>query len=80
MNFSDPNEEWNQNQLQYPCEYCEKIFRNKRSYYNHVNKHKGKTFCHRCSKYLSTVSYIKAHESRSPTGNDSRLMSYVFQM
>ena len=28
---------------------------------NHVNKHKGKTYCHLCSKTLSTVSNLKAH-------------------
>jgi len=47
--------------LQYPCEYCDKIFRAKNSYYNHVNKHKGKTFCSICNKHLSTVSNLKAH-------------------
>ena len=62
--FSDLNQGWNEDQLQYPCEYCEKVFRNKRSYYNHVNKHKGKTYCHLCSKTLSTVSNLKAHLSQ----------------
>ena len=57
INFSDLNQGWGQ----FPCEYCEKVFRNKRSYYNHVNKHKGKTYCHLCSKTLSTVSNLKAH-------------------
>lgn len=47
--------------LQYPCEYCDKIFRAKNSYYNHVNKHKGKTLCSICNKHLSTVSNLKAH-------------------
>jgi len=64
MQEQDLNEGWNEDQLQYPCEYCEKVFRNKRSYYNHVNKHKGKTYCHLCSKTLSTVSNLKAHLSQ----------------
>jgi len=60
-NTQDLNESWDGNLLQFPCEYCEKVFRNKRAYYNHVNKHKGKTYCHLCSKTLSTVSNLKAH-------------------
>jgi len=60
-NTQDLNQSWDGDQMQFPCEYCEKIFRNKRSYYNHVNKHKGKTYCHLCSKTLSTVSNLKAH-------------------
>jgi len=64
MQEQDLNQGWNEDQLQYPCEYCEKVFRNKRSYYNHVNKHKGKTYCHLCSKTLSTVSNLKAHLSQ----------------
>jgi len=55
------NQDVNQGWGEFPCEYCEKVFRNKRSYYNHVNKHKGKTYCHLCSKTLSTVSNLKAH-------------------
>ena len=47
--------------LQYPCEYCDKVFRAKNSYYNHVNIHKGKTLCYICNKHLSTVSNLKAH-------------------
>eukprot|EP00092_Neocalanus_flemingeri_P019364 GFUD01020977.1.p1 GENE.GFUD01020977.1~~GFUD01020977.1.p1 ORF type:complete len:317 (-),score=76.49 GFUD01020977.1:287-1237(-) len=57
----DLNQSWDGDQMQFPCEYCEKVFRNKRSYYNHVNKHKGKTYCQLCSKTLSTVSNLKAH-------------------
>jgi len=60
-NNQDFNQSWDGDQTQFPCEYCEKVFRNKRSYYNHVNKHKGKTYCHLCSKTLSTVSNLKAH-------------------
>jgi len=60
-NTQDLNESWDGHLLQFPCEYCEKVFRNKRAYYNHVNKHKGKTYCHLCSKTLSTVSNLKAH-------------------
>jgi len=60
-NNQDLNQSWDGDQTQFPCEYCEKIFRNKRSYYNHVNQHKGKTFCHLCNKTLSTVSNLKAH-------------------
>jgi len=57
----DLNQSWDEELMQFPCEYCEKVFRNKRAYYNHVNKHKGKTYCHLCSKTLSTVSNLKAH-------------------
>jgi len=57
----DLYQSWDQSQVQYPCEFCEKSFRNKNSYYNHVNKHKGKTSCSICSKTLSTVSNLKAH-------------------
>jgi len=52
---------WDQTQMQFPCEFCEKTFRSKNSYYNHVNKHKGKTSCTICNKTLSTMSYLKAH-------------------
>jgi len=60
-NTQDLIQSWDGGQMQFPCEYCEKVFRNKRSYYNHVNKHKGKTYCLLCNKSLSTVSNLKAH-------------------
>ena len=45
----------------FPVNFVKKTFRNKNSYYNHVNKHKGKTTCPICTKTLSTMSYLKAH-------------------
>jgi len=52
---------WDPSQIHFPCEFCEKTFRNKNSYYNHVNIHKGKTYCSICNKTLSTMSNLKAH-------------------
>jgi len=60
-NSQELNQSWDGDQMQFPCEFCDKIFRSKRSWYNHVKKHKGQTFCHLCSKTLSTVSNLKSH-------------------
>eukprot|EP00090_Calanus_glacialis_P021067 TRINITY_DN32505_c2_g1_i3.p1 TRINITY_DN32505_c2_g1~~TRINITY_DN32505_c2_g1_i3.p1 ORF type:complete len:146 (-),score=34.02 TRINITY_DN32505_c2_g1_i3:91-507(-) len=50
-----------QEQTQFPCEYCEKSFINKRSYYNHLGIHKGKTTCTVCQKMFSTTSNLGLH-------------------
>jgi len=60
-NDQDPHQGWDQQQLQFPCEYCEKSFINKRSYYNHLGIHKGKTTCSVCQKMFATTSNLNLH-------------------
>jgi len=69
--FSDQS--WSiENSLKtFPCEYCDKVFKAKNSYYNHVNIHKGKTFCVVCNKHLSTVSNLKAHMAQKHGHHES---------
>jgi len=57
----DSHQVWDQYQSQFPCEYCEKSFINKRSYYNHLGIHKGKTTCSVCQKMFSTTSNLNLH-------------------
>jgi len=55
------DQNWGQEKLQFPCEYCEKSFINKRSYYNHLGIHKGRTTCTVCQKMFSTTSNLGLH-------------------
>ena len=53
-----------------------KVFRANNSCYNHVNKHKGKTFCSICKKHLSTVSNLNAHVAQKHPGfSESSLLA-----